>query len=744
MKNLMMVHPLVRSLWFSTLLLGSAIVPSLGAADCDLNQLFSPAANVPSGPSPHDVLLRDLDGDGKLDMVVANSGNNSVSVHRGLGDGSFAAPNSYAAGPGAYALAMGDFNEDGITDLAVADNGVSSVAILLGLGSSGVGNGAFGPLTSFPCGDGPFRIATRDFNEDGITDLVVANNRSANLSILIGLGSAGVGNGTFAGPVNYATGPNPSGVATGDFNSDGITDLAGLNYSSNTISILLGQGAAGVGNGTFAPAATLNTGSLPFHIVAADVNEDGITDLLSANQPNVSVFLGRGSGGMGNGTFDPAVNYPSGGEGGVIALVDVNQDGITDLAVSNSTGRVAILIGGGTGGVGNGTFQNVATYAVGSYAIGITAGDLNGDGRVDLATPNFGGGGVSILLGRCVTPLPQLTDVRDVPNDNGGKVFLTWLASNLDNPQDHAITGYRVWRRIPPALAMEAASRSVRSSAGASAAPDARTTEIDGKFAVRRIERNGNLEVTYWEALVTLPAEFLAGYGYTAPTTQDSIHDSNPYTAFFVTALTAQSYVFYESNIDSGYSVDNIRPHRPNSFEATFDASGAALQWEANSETDLAGYRIYRGPNSGFEPSNDNLIATTSDPAYVDGSGSQLFAYKLTGVDIHGNESDPALIEPSAQLGIDPASFRLSLDRARFDAGARRLLVDLTLPGAAPATLELLDLGGRRIESRRIEALGAGHHQIELGTGSELRPGMYFVRLIQAGRSLTAKTVVLR
>src|SRR5207244_7506201 len=107
-----------------------------------------------------------------------------------------------------------------------------------------------------------------------------------------------------------------------------------------------------------------------------------------------------------------------------------------------------------------------------------------------------------------------LTAVRDVPNDNGGRVFLTWTPSSLD-VSGGPVNAYRVWRRIPPAFDV---------------------TTLRARLATREVIAlaQSNAQVVYWEALATLPARRLTGYGYTAATTQDSMPGSNPYTAFFV------------------------------------------------------------------------------------------------------------------------------------------------------------------------------------------------------------------
>lgn len=711
--------------------------PAVVEAQCPPGGLYAPTVHYTTGPNPHDVLPGDFDEDGILDLAVASSGTNQVAILRGfgsggVGNGAFAAPVFFSAGPAPFCLASGDFNEDGVIDLVAGNNGASSVTILLGLGAGGVGNGAFAPPRPFATGASPFRITTGDFNEDGIMDLAVANNASADVSVLLGLGAAGTGNGTFGAPTNYPTGSYPSGVTTGDFDEDGILDLAVSNFGPDNVAVLRGRGTGGVGDGTFDPAVFHAAGSNTFCVVSGDVNEDGILDLVTANAlaNTVSVLLGLGSGGVGNGSFAPAASYATAISPGVVVLADIDLDGITDIAVMNAISNdVSILLGHGSAGVGDGTFGLVANFPVGPYAISLAGGDFDGDGRIDFVTADYDGGGISVLLSGCVPRAPVLTDVRDVPRDNGGRVFVTWLASILDTPGQRTITGYRIWRRIAPNASSASASVSRPGSE---------------RWRVRSIPRSdGGLDVTYWEALATLPAEQLEGYGFTAPTTEDSTRLGLRYTAFFVTALTADPFVFYESNIDSGYSVDNLPPRRPVNLSAAREAGGVALLWDENPETDLDSYRIYRGTTPDFIAGEDRLIGIATDPAFLDESGRTGDHYQISAVDRHGNEGPTAWVPgPGTLAGENPGPL-LSLSGAWPNPASRDLDVVFTLPDAARATLELLDLGGRRVAAREVGSLGAGHHVFPLGAGLTLRAGVYLVRLGRADRVLSAKVAVV-
>jgi hypothetical protein len=288
-------------------------------------------------------------------------------------------------------VVVGDFNGDGISDLAVADQDSASVSILLGKG-----DGTFHAPLRFFAGSNARSLTVGDFNGDGIPDLAVAYGVG---SLYLPDGSVrillGKGDGSFQLGGNYAVGINPVSVAVGDFNGDGHIDLAVANGSapSNLVSILLGNG-----DGSFQTAQNYVAGSVPHSVTVADFNGDGIADLVVADQGStmVSVLLGKG-----DGTFGAAQDYDAGRKPASVTVADFNGDGILDLAVAHSTNggsnldMVSILLG-----QGDGSFQPAQNYVVGVQPVFVAVGDFNSDGHLDLAVANKQSGTVTILLGR--------------------------------------------------------------------------------------------------------------------------------------------------------------------------------------------------------------------------------------------------------------------------------------------------------------------------------------------------------
>jgi len=328
------------------------------------------------GSDPKSSAVSDFNGDGIPDLVVANYGDNTVSVLLGNGDGTFQPKVTYPAGPWPVSVAVGDFTGNGIQDLVVANNGTGTLSILLGNG-----NGTFqAPLTYASSGSNPVDVVVADLNGDGIPDLAVAGDGA--VAILLGKGD-----GTFQPQVTYSTSSVARAVAVADFNGDGIPDLVVADEMTSEVSVFLGNG-----NGTFRAPATYAAGDYVWDIKVGDFNGDGIADVVVANYVDgtVSVLLGNG-----DGTLRPPVAYATGAGPWAVALTDVNGDGIPDLVATNNWGgTVSVLFGNG-----DGTFQPQVTLTAGVAPMAAAVGDFNGDGVTDLAITDDSSNTVLALLG---------------------------------------------------------------------------------------------------------------------------------------------------------------------------------------------------------------------------------------------------------------------------------------------------------------------------------------------------------
>ena len=238
---------------------------------------------------------------------------------------------------------------------------------------------------NYPVGAEPRIPVIADFNGDTRSDLAVTNWSTNDVSILIGNGG-----GSFQPPVNYPAGSNPNGIAIGDLNGDGKMDLAVGNYSSADVSILFGNG-----DGTFQAAVNIATNAgAPGWLVLADFNNDSKLDLVVLQNNDLGILLGNG-----DGTFGAETPVFVGTPSFALTVADFNGDSKPDLATANYGAQSAsVLLGNG-----DGTFAAATSYFVNANATNVKSDDFNGDGKADLIVASVYGtqilGAVSIFLG---------------------------------------------------------------------------------------------------------------------------------------------------------------------------------------------------------------------------------------------------------------------------------------------------------------------------------------------------------
>ncbi|CAF4242680.1 unnamed protein product, partial [Rotaria sordida] len=355
------------------------------------NGIFERQITYPIGADsyPQYIIADDINKDNHLDIVTVNSKNNSISLIMGHGNGTFDLPRVYSTGKDSHplAVAIGDFNNDNRSDLIIANTGTDSIGILIGFHYTTFQSYKtyFSDNTRKPQG-----IITCDFNNDKYLDIAVTFYSSNNIGILLGYG-----NGSFGTMMTYSTGNDslPQSLTVHDFNNDGQLDIVVISSGTNDIGILLGYG-----NGSFPTSRRYSTGNDygAFAIVLTDINNDGEIDIVLANAAasNIGILLGHG-----NLTFDTIITYSTGYNSWPesLAVGDFDNDNQIDIAVANYlTSSISIFLG-----YQNGNFTTQVTYSTGyqSWPYSITVGDFNRDNQLDIATCNFNMNDVSIFLG---------------------------------------------------------------------------------------------------------------------------------------------------------------------------------------------------------------------------------------------------------------------------------------------------------------------------------------------------------
>jgi FG-GAP-like repeat/FG-GAP repeat len=393
-------------LWDSFLPAVLAAILSSGTTPTRAAQpLFAPAPDSPIGVvgGPGNVDLGDLDGDGKLDLVVACGKGKTVTVLLGRGDGRFRAargsPIRLSEAPGD--MAFGDLNGDGKPDLAVAHHDSYGVTLLFGDGRGGLAPAANSPVVMKE-GRHPHThgLNSGDLNGDGKPDLVAVNSNPDNVvSVVLGDGRGGF---TRAPGSPFAVGPSPYPGALGDLNGDGRLDIVatttdpaaggkGEPAANREFTVLFGDGRGGFRRGRV-PLRTPR----PWFVAVADVTGDRKPDLVATHaeeSSKLTVLLGDGKGTFAEATGSP---FDLGHAAWHVAVLDADRDGKADVVAAAHVG-VRVMLGDGKGG-----FKPApgSPFPAGKGAWRLAVGDVNGDGKPDVATSNLESDSVSVLLGQ--------------------------------------------------------------------------------------------------------------------------------------------------------------------------------------------------------------------------------------------------------------------------------------------------------------------------------------------------------
>jgi hypothetical protein len=394
---------------FLFLLLLAAALPCAAA----LNFLVITITNA--GPGPTSVAVADVNGDGKPDLICANhdvSAGNTLTIFTNGGSGIFGSNATITVGNGVGLVLAADMNGDGKPDL-VCNGSLGTQGAITVLTNDGTG--------SFPLGNSQLQSAlvggmvVADINGDGRPDVITANFNANTLSVYTNSAN-GIGfNASISAP------GNPISVVVADVNGDGKPDLISANYTAGAASSVTLW--TNNGSGGFVFSANFAGGLNPRRVTVADLNGDGKPDLIVANAliHQLTLLTNNGSGVFGAYT---SAGVDLGGAGDVV-MADLNGDGRPDLISANSTNNTLTVVTNSSSSPAFAYNNTLTLSATVCQPFSVVAADLNGDGKLDLVTANYGNNTLSVLMNTNVFPAPKLSIAS-----SGGKAVTSWPAWN--------------------------------------------------------------------------------------------------------------------------------------------------------------------------------------------------------------------------------------------------------------------------------------------------------------------------
>jgi hypothetical protein len=612
-----------------------------------------------SRDQPTSVFCADLDGDGYLDIACANQGG-YVSIFKNNGDGTFQTKVDYYAGSWLCAIFCADLDGDADLDIVVGPyqitGGMVSVFMLRNNGDATFSSQVIYVASHI------YSIFCADFDKDLDNDIAVVGD--GRLTIL-----KNNGDGTFPWPDTYYEFEYATSVYGGDFDSDSDIDLAVTDAITNTVSIFKNNG-----NATF-QRVDYTVGLYPASVFAADFDGDSDLDLAvtyysyEATNDTLSILKNNG-----DGTFQSRINYKVGVNlmsnfyTPGLFCADLDEDTDIDIAATNfNDGTVSILLNLShprweiTAGPNITAFARtqvpVALYVHNTgiypdscslvisdslgwdiqpdnYKVALNAGEID-TLSFNVWIPNVPIGtknkitliGTSLtnpsvvdttfLYVTCSSYNLTLTKISDFPYDQGKEIRLDWSSFPSADP---LVKDFNVFRRIDYSLAKSIIS-----------------------------DQTGNTFKNYppgqWQWLATIPAFGETLYSAVAPTVKDStISEGMYWSVFFVRAGTDTPTVYFDSPVDSGYSLDNLSPTAPTGLLASCKQAKTKLNWSKVGDVDFNYFTLYRDTLNGFSPDLSNRKGFTVDTTFSDSTANLgvTYYYLVSAIDFSGNESNPS------------------------------------------------------------------------------------------------------
>lgn len=398
---------------------------------------FSPKVDFSTTASPQAVVAHDVDGDGKPDLAIANGVDNTISIYKNAATPGSLNASSYAnavtlpAGKGAQQIAFGDLDGDGQPDMVVVNFTDNSVYVYRNISTPGFIT--FEAPQSYVTGSGPYAICIADIDKDGKAEIVTANFTGNNISIF--QNQSNPGNFVFKAKLDLATAIGPKSVAIADRDGDGKPEIITANFTGGNLSFFKNISTRGIiDGGSFEKRYEISTAAGATSVLMADVNQDGIPEVIVANEGNNSLSI------ISNFTaYDSdKIQLVTGNGPKGLQVADVDGDGQPDIVVANAAANT-VSVFRNTMPLGSKPLTSFATkidLAAGTTPSAICLSDVDGDGKVDVITSNSGNNTFSVMLNHptdaiLVAEPPKITSVLPAKQQIGSDIIIKGKNFNL-------------------------------------------------------------------------------------------------------------------------------------------------------------------------------------------------------------------------------------------------------------------------------------------------------------------------
>ncbi len=638
-----------------------------------------------TGSYPTDVSAGDLDGDGRLDMAITNFYSNTISVLRNTstsGSISFASKLDFTTGISPEMVFLGDIDGDGMLDLVVTNYEDIALSVLRNTSTSG--NISFAVKQDFTTGLHPDDVSLGDVDGDGKPDIVVTVFSSNAVSVF--RNTSTIGNVSFASKQDFTTGSTASGVSLGDVDGDGKLDMVVTCASDNSVSIW--RNTSETGNISFASHQDFYSGIWPFNVPLGDIDGDGKIDIITVNLTSNTVSVLRNtstSGSITNGSLAVKQDFTTATNPFGISLADVDGDRKPDFVVTGTIDNM-VSVFRNMSTIGNISFSSKQDFKTkGNKSYGVCLGDIDGDGKPDLAIADCDNNIVTVfrntISGSITIPTPP--NIITVAVINSNQIDISWQ----DNSNDE--DGFRIERKTGNSgtyteikvvgnattlyqdYTVSANTQyyyRVRAYNGAgysaySNEANATTPAVISAPAAPRnltaVPENGRVTLTWNRNLESDFLKYRIYYGTTissSMTLKDSTSGSAADTTKTITGLTnGTAYSFRitavnNAGVESEFSneanvtipIVSTAPTAPRNLAATPGNGKATLIWNRNLESDFLKYRIYYGTTiSSSMTLKDSTFGGAADTTKTITSltNGTAYSFRITAVNNTGVES---------------------------------------------------------------------------------------------------------